>query len=56
MTSARMNHPATNAKRVPHWQQNKEWPVEPTREKSYKRRIAQLEAENAALKEEVAEL
>jgi len=30
--------------------------VEPTREKRYKRRIAELEAENAALKKEVAEL
>jgi len=38
------------------WQQSKEWPVEPTREKRYKRRIAQLEAENATLKKEVAEL
>jgi len=30
--------------------------VEPTREKRYKRRIAQLEAENAALKKEVTDL
>jgi len=30
--------------------------VEPTREKRYKRRIAQLEAENATLKKKVAEL
>lgn len=30
--------------------------MEPTREKKYKRRIAQLEAENAALRKEVAEL
>ena len=30
--------------------------MEPTREKRYKRRIAQLEAENAALKKEVADL
>jgi transposase len=30
--------------------------VEPTREKSYKRRIAELEAENAALKKRVADL
>ena len=30
--------------------------MEPTREKRYKRRIAQLEAENATLKKEVAEL
>jgi transposase len=34
----------------------KEWPVEPTREKRYQRRIAELEAENAALKKEVAAL
>ena len=30
--------------------------MEPTREKRYKRRIAELEAENAALKKEVADL
>ena len=30
--------------------------MEPTREKRYKQQITQLEAENAALKKEVAEL
>jgi hypothetical protein len=33
----------------------KEWPVEPTRERAYRRWIAELEAEVAALKAQYAD-